>query len=86
VDNNLGVTLARLADRSGDRRRRSEALVYLSAANEIASSLARSPDTVKRSEDRALASLNMQSILFPVRSSGLFIYSDLPKDFESLSW
>ena len=86
VDNNLGVTLARLAERTGDRRNRSEALVYLSDANEIAASLARSPETVKRSEDRTLPSLNMQGILFPVRGFVPQIYSDLPKDFESVSW
>ncbi len=86
VDNNLGVTMERLAEKTGDRRRRSEALVYLSASNEIAASLARSPETVKRSEDRALPSLNMQGILFPVRGFVPQIYSDLPKDFESVAW
>ena len=32
VNNNLGVTMFRLAERTGDRNRKSEALVYLSAA------------------------------------------------------
>jgi hypothetical protein len=86
VNNNLGVTMARLAAKTGDRRKRSEALVYLSEANEIASSLARSPDTVKRSEDRNVPSLNMKEILFPVPGSDLQIYSGLPKDFQSVTW
>jgi len=36
VNNNLGVTMIRLAERTGDRRKRSEALVYLTAAAQIA--------------------------------------------------
>jgi len=86
VNNNLGVTMYRLGERTGDRRKKSEALVYLSAANEIASSLARSPDTVRRSEDRPLPSLNMRGILFPVSGFVLQIYEDLPKDFQAITW
>jgi tetratricopeptide (TPR) repeat protein len=86
VNNNLGVTMYRLGEKTGDRRRKSEALVYLAAANEIASSLARSPDTVRRSEDRSLPSLNMRGILYPVSGFVLQIYADLPKDFDSAAW
>ena len=86
VDNNLGVTMYRLGQKTADRSKRSEALVYLSAANEIASSLSRSPDTVQRSEDRAVPSLNMRGILYPVSGFVLQLYSDLPKDFQAVDW
>ena len=86
VNNNLGVTMFRLAERTGDRKKRSEALVYLSAAAEIAGSLARSPDTVRRSEDRGLPSLNMRGILYPVTGFVLQIFPMLPKDFQAAEW
>jgi TolA-binding protein len=86
VNNNLGVTMIRLAERTGDRNKKSEALVYLSTASEIAASLARSPDTVKRSEDRNLPSLNMRGILFPVTGFVLQLSTTLPKDFEAAAW
>jgi hypothetical protein len=86
VNNNLGVTMFRLGERTADRRKKSEALVYLSAANEILSSLTRSPDTVRRSEDRNLPSLNMRGILYPLTGSIPEIYSDLPRDFQAADW
>ena len=43
VNNNLGVTMFRLAERTGDRKKRSEAMVYLSAGAEIAGSLGAQP-------------------------------------------
>jgi hypothetical protein len=86
VNNNLGVTMYRLAERTGDRKKKSEALIYLSAAAEISGSLARSPDTVRRSENRGLPSLNMRGILYPVTGFVLQIFPQLPKDFQSTDW
>jgi hypothetical protein len=87
VNNNLGVTMFRLAETTGDRKKRSEALVYLSTAAEIAGSLARSPDTVRRSEDRGLPSLNMHDgIFYPKTGFVLQIYPFLPKDFQAIDW
>jgi tetratricopeptide (TPR) repeat protein len=86
VNNNLGVTMFRLGEKTADRNKKSEALVYLSAANEIASSLARGTDTVRRSEDRNLPSLNMRGILYPLSGFVLEIYSDLPRDFQAADW
>jgi hypothetical protein len=62
------------------------AVLYLSAATEIAASLARSPETVKRSEDRSVPSLNMRGILYPVTGFVLQIFPVLPKDFDAVSW
>ena len=86
VNNNLGVTMFRLAERTGDRKKKSEALIYLSTAAEIAGSLARSPDTVRRSEDRSLPSLNMRGILYPVKEFVLHPYELLPRDFKAIDW
>ena len=85
VNNNLGVTMIRLSERTGDRRKRSEALVYLTAAAQIADSLARAPDTVRRSETRSLPSLNMKGILYPTSNFVLQIFQDLPKDLQAPS-
>jgi tetratricopeptide (TPR) repeat protein len=83
VNNNLGVTMIRLSERTGDRRKRSEALVYLTTAAQIADSLGRAPDTVLRSETRSLPSLNMRGILYPTSNFVLQIFQDLPKDLEA---
>jgi hypothetical protein len=85
VNNNLGVTMIRLAERTGDRRKRSEALVYLTAAAQIADSLARAPDTVLRSETRSVPSLNMKGILYPTSDFVLQIFQALPKDLQAQS-
>jgi TolA-binding protein len=86
VDNNLGVTMFHLGERTGDRKKKSEAMVYLSAATEIASSLSRNPGTVMRSEDRSVSSLNMRGILYPVSGFVLQTFPQLPKDFQAADW
>jgi len=85
VNNNLGVTMIRLSERTGDRKKRSEALVYLTAAAQIADSLARAPDTVQRSETRSLPSFNMKGILYPLTGFVLQIFKELPKDLQAQS-
>jgi tetratricopeptide (TPR) repeat protein len=85
VNNNLGVTMIRLAERTGDRKKRSEALVYLTAAAQIADSLARAPDTVLRSETRSVPGHNMQGILYPTRDFVLQIFQALPRDLQAPS-
>ena len=86
MNNNLGVTMFKLSQRTGDRTRRSQAMVYFTQATEIADTLSRSPDTVQRSENRSLPSLNMRGILYPVSGFVLQLYAALPKDFETISW
>jgi hypothetical protein len=84
VNNNLGVTMIKLSERTGDRRKRSEALVTLTAAAQISNSLERSPATVQRSETRGLPSLNIRGILYPVTGFVLQTYATLPKDFKDI--
>jgi tetratricopeptide (TPR) repeat protein len=84
VNNNLGVTLFRIGERMGDRKRRSEALVYLASAAEISDALARDPQVVRRTEAKSLPFLNTRGILYPVKGFELQLYRLLPKDFTTL--
>jgi tetratricopeptide (TPR) repeat protein len=86
VNNNLGVTMLRLGERTGDRKKKSEALVYLTAATQISDSLARNLSSAQRSENRSLASLNMRGILYPTSQFELQIEKALPRDLETTSW
>ena len=83
TENNLGVTLSRLADRNADRRKRSEALVYLAEATEIWDLLSRNPETLKRSEAQKLPFLNTQAIIKPSSRYDVMIYRDIPQDLDS---
>jgi tetratricopeptide (TPR) repeat protein len=94
VYNNLGVTMIRISERMGDRKTRSEGLVTLTNATEIADSLARftsSPereaDPSRRNETRSIPSLNMRGILYPLKAKfDLQIYQPIAKDFEAIGW
>ena len=86
VYNNLGVTMIRISERTGDRNRRSEALVTLTTATEIADSLAKIPGMAQRNETRSVPALNMQGILYPTRKFVVQIYQPIAKDFEATSW
>ena len=93
VYNNLGVTMIRISQRTGDRNRRSEAMVSLTTASEIADSLSkftstpeRTADPSRRNETRSVPSLNMRGILYPVTGFVPQIYQPIPKDFEATVW
>ena len=84
ADNNLGVVMVKLAARTGDRRKKSQALVSLTSAAETADVLSRAPETLVRSEAKNLPFLNMRGVLYPVSGFELQIYRALPRDFETL--
>jgi hypothetical protein len=86
VNNNLGVTLDMLAARTGDRNKRSEALVYLSDASETADTLTRTPDSRSTGGARNLPFLNERGILYPVSGFVPQISRDIPKDLGTLFW
>ena len=66
VQNNLGVTLQRLARRSPENGEvSSQGLVYLTAASEDAVNYNRNPRTGERGQSISLAYLNMREILYP---------------------
>jgi tetratricopeptide (TPR) repeat protein len=84
AENNLGVVMAKLSERTGDRRRKSQALVSFTRASETADVLSRVPDTLVRSEAKNLPFLNMRGVLYPLSGFELQIYRQIPKDFEAL--
>jgi hypothetical protein len=84
TDNNLGVVMVRLAERTGDRKKRSQALVSFTSAAETADVLSRQPETLVRSEAKNLPFLNMRGVLYPLSGFELQIYRALPKDFQAL--
>jgi hypothetical protein len=86
TNNNLGITMIRLAERTGDRRKRSEAMVYLTAAAQQADTLERNPGDSRRGETMSLPSQNIRAALFPTRGQVPVIIADLPRDFSSLVW
>jgi hypothetical protein len=87
VQNNLGVTLQRIAQRSPDDGDvSSQGLVYLEAASEDAVNYNRNPRTGERAESVNLAYLNMREILYPQPDYDLQIYSAIPKDLEDVDF
>jgi tetratricopeptide (TPR) repeat protein len=86
VNNNLGMTLLRLAERTGDRSKRSEGLVYLTASTQIADSLARNLASVDRSLNLSMAAQNMRALLYPTRGAMPGIDPKLPRDFAVTEW
>jgi tetratricopeptide (TPR) repeat protein len=86
ADNNLGVATALLSERTGDRRRKSEALAYLASAAETADLLARAPETLVATEAKSLPALNMRGVLYPLADFELQIFKAIPKDLEATSF
>ncbi len=86
TDNNLGVVMVRLSERTGDRKKKSQALVSFTSAAETADVLSRQPETLVRSEAKNLPFLNMRGVLYPLSGFELQIYRAIPKDFQALSF
>ncbi len=87
VQNNLGVTLQRLAQRSPQNGEvSSQGLEYLTAASEDAVNYNRNPRTGERGQSISLAYLNMREILYPQPEYDLQIYSAIPKDLDDVDF
>jgi tetratricopeptide (TPR) repeat protein len=80
VYNNLGVTLSRLSERSGDRRKYSQSLAHLTYASEYFDVLHRDPDTLARGDTKNLAFLNQRGLLYPPSGFELQLYNLIPLD------
>lgn len=80
VYNNLGVTLQRLAERTGDVGKASQALVFLTRSSEYYDKLSRNPETLERSATRNLAYLNTRAIIYPGAGYEAQIYTEIPRD------
>ena len=80
--NNLGVAKYRTAERMGDARQRSEAMVEFLASAKLFDSLSRDQVRMTRSETRNLGFLNTDFILHPQRGIDLALYKDLPMEMR----
>ena len=80
--NNLGVAKFRTAERMGDARQRSEAMVEFLASAKLFDSLSRDQVRMTRSETRNLGFLNTDFILHPQRGIDLALYKDLPMEMR----
>lgn len=80
VYNNLGVTLQRLAERTADVGKASEALVHLTHSSEYYDTLSRNPETLERSATRNLAYLNTRALIYPGAGYEAQIYTEIPRD------
>jgi hypothetical protein len=78
--NNLGVAKYRTAERMGDARQRSEAMVEFLASAKLFDSLSRDQVRMTRSETRNLGFLNTDFVLHPQRGIDLALYKDLPME------
>lgn len=83
--NNLGVTLAELAERTGDARYRARALALYSESARAWDALSRDPATMVRSAQTNLAFLNTRGSLYPKVPYEAQIYAEIDKDVQEPS-
>lgn len=79
ANNNLGVTLYRLARQTGNSGMNAEALVRLSDSMRAWDALTRNPTTMQRLEGGNLALQNAKYIMHPYAEFEPAIYTDIPK-------
>lgn len=78
-NNNLGVTLYRLANQTGDSKMNAEAIVRLSDSMRAYDALTRNPKTMIRMEGSNLAAQNSKYITHPYPDFEPAIYTDIPR-------
>ncbi len=79
ANNNLGVTLYRIAQQTGNSGMNAEAMVRLSDSIRAWDSLTRNPDTMIRMEGSNLAAQNTKYITHPHPDFEPAIYTDIPR-------
>ncbi|MBR1405216.1 MAG: tetratricopeptide repeat protein [Treponema sp.] len=79
ANNNLGVTLYRLARQTGNSNMNAEAIVRLSDSMRAWDSLTRNPTTMVRMEGSNLAAQNSKYITHPYPEFEPAIYTDIPR-------
>lgn len=78
--NNLGASLVRVAERSGDASRRARAMVSFTESSRLFDALVRDQTSMLRPEQKNLGFLNLDFILHPQRGIDLATYRVLPVD------
>lgn len=80
--NNLGVTLNRVAKRTGDSSKNARALSLLAESARAWDALTRNPDTLMRAQGSNLAAENVRYLTHPRPAFETGIYGDIPKTLE----
>lgn len=81
--NNLGATLSRLSERTGDSQKNGRALALYAEATRAWDALTRNPQTMIRAKSVGLAYLNTQNLLNAKSSYQSEIYTDIPMILEN---
>ena len=79
ANNNLGVTLFRIARQTGNSAKNAEAIVRLSDSMRAWDALTRNPETMVRMEGSNLAAQNSKYITHPYPDFEPAIYTDIPR-------
>ena len=80
--NNLGATLSRLSERTGDSQRNGRALALYAEATRAWDALTRNPQTMIRAKSVGLAYLNTKNMLSSNSPYQAEIYTDIPMILE----
>lgn len=83
TSNNLGVTLNRLASRTGDSRKNGRALALFAESTRAWDSLTRNPETMIRSQGANLSFINIQNVTHPQSQFVPEIYAEIPRTLEN---
>ena len=81
-ENNLGVALYRSAARSGDARRRNEAMAALTHAVKLYDQLSQEPSALEGPEPKNLGLENMNTLLKTGKGDKLLVYKEIEKDMR----
>jgi tetratricopeptide (TPR) repeat protein len=79
-ENDLGAALYRSAARSGDARRRNQAMAALTHAARLYDQLSQAPSALEGPDPRNLGLLNMNTLLKTGKGEELVVYADIEKD------
>jgi hypothetical protein len=80
--NNLGTTLYRVAERMGDARRRSDAMIEFTESARLFDALERDQASMIRPDTKNLGFLNLDFALHPMRGIDLAVYRNIPTDMS----
>jgi tetratricopeptide (TPR) repeat protein len=81
-ENNLGAALYRSAARSGDARRRNEAMVAFTRSVKLYDQLSQAPAALEGVEGKNLALDNMNTLLGSGKGDKLLVYTEIEKDMK----
>ena len=80
--NNFGVTLGKLAFRTGDSNQNALAMVYMAESMRAWDALTRNQETMVRLDGSNLAAQNMQYLRYPISPFEPALYFDIPRTLQ----